>query len=60
MNTTIAKFMGLAITVILIAGLIFVVGANTINKETADYNTSVEEQQAPTTQQVITGGLTGK
>ncbi len=59
MNTTIAKFMGLAITVIMIAGLIFVTASNTINTEAKDYDKNVTDQKAPTTSEVITGGMAG-
>jgi len=59
MNTTIAKFMGLAITVIMIAGLIFVTASNTITSEAKLYDTSVSEQKAPTTNEVINGGQVG-
>jgi len=43
MNTTIAKFMGLAITVIIIASLIFISMVNTLSSESEKYSTHIDD-----------------
>lgn len=48
MNTTLSKFMSIAITALVIAALIFVVLTNTVKTETNAYNANVSSQQAPT------------
>lgn len=47
MNTTLSKFMSIAITALVIAGLIFVVLTGTVKTETNAYNKNVTDQVAP-------------
>lgn len=54
MNTTLSKFMSIAITALVIATLIFIVMTNTVKTETNGYNANVSGQQAPTTTSIQT------
>lgn len=54
MNTTLAKFMSIAITALVIATLVFVVLAGTVKTETNAYNKNVSDQIAPTTLSIQT------
>lgn len=47
MNTTLSKFMSIAITALVIASLVFVVLTGTVKTETNAYNANVTSQQAP-------------
>lgn len=44
MNTSLAKFLGLAITAVCISAFLFFIGYNMIGAETNDYKTQIENQ----------------
>lgn len=47
MNTTLSKFMSIAITALVIVGLVFGVMVTTLKGEAAGYKTNVTDQEAP-------------
>lgn len=50
MEQSISKFMGIAITAIVIIALIFSVGADMVETEVGTYKTSIESTSTPPTQ----------
>jgi succinate dehydrogenase hydrophobic anchor subunit len=49
MNTAIAKFMGIAITAVVIIALVFNVAYTMLEGETTEYRTQIEGLQTPST-----------